>query len=417
MLTLLKWLLLSRENLKLRTFKRMNFKYTCKLAFSALCLALIFAKTNAQVAIGNTQFNGSESNNIVTAVPFLLITPDARSGAMGDAGVAITGDVNAASINASKLAFLDRPYGFGLSYSPWLKSLVPDVSLAYLSGFYKIDERNTIGTSLRYFSLGSLQLTGNNSQDLGIANPNELAFDVSYARSFGQEFSLGTSLRYIYSNLAAGQVSASGQVRGGQAVAVDVSGLYKTSASLFGKEAILSAGANISNIGTKMSYSDGGENFFLPTNLKLGGASTIIVDDYSTFTFALDFNKLLVPTQPIYDSKNNIVAGKDPNRSVPSGIFGSFSDAPGGLSEELKEVGISTGLEYWYNQQFAVRAGYNYQNPAKGDSRYFTLGLGLKYNVFNIDFSYLLANAQTSPLANTLRFGLLFNFGDKKIVK
>lgn len=417
MLTLLKWLLLSRENLKLRTFKRMNFKYTCKLAFSALCLALIFAKTNAQVAIGNTQFNGSESNNIVTAVPFLLITPDARSGAMGDAGVAVTGDVNAASINASKLAFLDRPYGFGLSYSPWLKSLVPDVSLAYLSGFYKIDERNTIGTSLRYFSLGSLQLTGNNSQDLGIANPNELAFDVSYARSFGQEFSLGTSLRYIYSNLAAGQVSASGQVRGGQAVAVDVSGLYKTSASLFGKEAILSAGAHISNIGTKMSYSDGGENFFLPTNLKLGGASTIIVDDYNTFTFALDFNKLLVPTQPIYDSNNNIVAGKDPNRSVPSGIFGSFSDAPGGLSEELKEVGISTGLEYWYNQQFAVRAGYNYQNPAKGDSRYFTLGLGLKYNVFNIDFSYLLANAQTSPLANTLRFGLLFNFGDKKIIK
>ncbi|KQN34632.1 hypothetical protein ASE92_13675 [Pedobacter sp. Leaf41] len=395
----------------------MNFKYISKLAFSALSLALVFGKANAQVAIGTTQTNGSESNNIITAVPFLLITPDARSGAMGDAGVAVAGDVNSASINASKLAFIDKPYGFSVSYSPWLKSLVPDINLAYLSGFYKLDDRNTIGASLRYFSLGSIQLTDINQQDLGIANPNELAFDVSFARSFGEEFSLGSSVRYIYSNLASGQLSSSGQVRGGKAVAVDVSGLYKTATTMFGKQAVLSAGANISNIGTKMSYSDGGENFFLPTNFKLGGASTIVVDDYSTFTLALDFNKLLVPTQPVYDSNNNIISGRDPNRSVPAGIFGSFADAPGGFSEELREVGISTGLEYWYNQQFALRAGYNYQSPLKGDSRYFTLGLGLKYNVFNIDFSYLLANAQTSPLANTLRFGLLFNFGDKKIIR
>lgn len=394
----------------------MNLKYISKLAFSAFSLALMFGKTNAQVVVGNTLTSGSESNNIVTAVPFLLITPDARAGAMGDAGVAVPGDVNSASINPSKLAFIDKPYGFAVSYSPWLKNLVPDISLAYLSGFYKLDDRNTIGASLRYFSLGSIQLTDINQQELGIANPNELAFDVSFARNFGEEFSLGSSLRYIYSNLASGQF-ASGQVRGGNAIAVDVSGLYKTSSTLFGKPTIFSAGANISNIGTKMSYSDVGQAFFLPTNFKLGGASTITLDDYSTFTFALDFNKLLVPTQPIYDGNNNIVSGKDPNRSVPAGIFGSFSDAPGGFSEELKEVGISTGIEYWYNQQFAIRAGYNHQSPMKGDSRYFTMGLGLKYNVFNIDFSYLLANAQTSPLANTLRFGLLFNFGDKKIVK
>jgi len=394
----------------------MKFNYICKLAFSALSLVFVFVKSNAQVVVGNTLTNGSESNNIVTAVPFLLITPDARSGAMGDAGVAVAGDVNSASINPSKLAFLDQPYGFAVSYSPWLKSLVPDISLAYLSGFYKLDDRNTIGASLRYFSLGSIQLTDINQQELGIANPNELAFDVTFARNFGEEFSLGTSLRYIYSNLASGQF-ASGQVRGGNAIAVDVSGLYKTSSNLFGKPTIFSAGANISNIGTKMSYSDNGQSFFLPTNFKLGGASTITLDDYSTFTFALDFNKLLVPTQPIYDANNNIVSGKNPNRSVPAGIFGSFSDAPGGFSEELKEVGISTGVEYWYNQQFAIRAGYNYQSPMKGDSRYFTMGLGLKYNVFNIDFSYLLANAQTSPLANTLRFSLLFNFGDRKIVK
>ncbi|MGA9649051.1 type IX secretion system outer membrane channel protein PorV [Pedobacter sp.] len=395
----------------------MNLKYISKLAFSALSVALVFGKANAQVTIGGTQTNGSESNNIVTAVPFLLITPDARAGAMGDAGVAIAGDVNSASINPAKLAFLDKPYGFALSYSPWLKSLVPDINLAYLSGFYKLDDRNTIGASLRYFSLGQIQLTDINQQDLGISNPNELAFDVTFARSFGKEFSLGSSLRYIYSNLASGQFSSSGIVRGGNAVSIDIAGLYKTSTTMFGKDAILSAGANISNIGTKMSYSDGGQSYFLPTNFKLGGASTIVIDDFSTFTFALDLNKLLVPTQPIYDSNNNIVSGKDPNRSVPAGIFGSFTDAPGGFSEELKEVGISTGFEYWYNQQFAVRGGYNYQSPQKGDSRYFTLGAGLKYNVFNIDFAYLIANAQSSPLANTLRFSLLFNFGDKKAFK
>jgi len=395
----------------------MNFKYIGKLALSALSAALVFGKANAQVTVGGIQTNGSETNNIITAVPFLLITPDARAGAMGDAGVAVPGDVNSASINPAKLAFLDKPYGFAVSYSPWLKSLVPDINLAYLGGFYKLDSRNTIGASLRYFSLGQIQLTDINQVDLGIANPSELAVDVNFARSFGQEFSLGSSLRYIYSNLSSGQYSSTGQVRGGSAVAVDVSGLYKTETNLFGKQAILSAGANISNIGTKMSYSDGGQDYFLPTNFRLGGASTLMIDDFNTFTFALDFNKLLVPTQPIYDSNNNIVSGKDPNRSVPSAIFGSFSDAPGGFSEELKEVGISTGMEYWYNQQFALRAGYNYQSPQKGDSRYFTLGAGLKYNVFNIDFAYLIANTQTSPLANTLRFSLLFNFGDKKIVK
>jgi hypothetical protein len=395
----------------------MNFKYISKLAFSALSMALVFGKANAQATISGTQTNGSESNNIVTAVPFLLITPDARAGAMGDAGVAVPGDVNSASINPAKLAFLDKPYGFAVSYSPWLKNLVPDINLAYVSGFYKLDDRNTIGASLRYFSLGQIQLTDINQQDLGISNPNELAFDLTFARNFGKEFSLGSSLRYIYSNLASGQFSSTGQVRGGSALGIDIAGLYKTSTTMFGKSAVLSAGANISNIGTKMSYSDGGENYFLPTNFKVGGASTISIDDFNTFTFALDFNKLLVPTQPIYDSNNNIISGKDPNRSVPAGIFGSFTDAPGGFSEEIKEVGISTGFEYWYNQQFAIRGGYNYQSPQKGDSRYFTLGAGLKYNVFNIDFAYLIANAQSSPLANTLRFSLLFNFGDKKGLK
>ncbi len=277
-----------------------------------------------------------------------------------------------------------------------------------------LDATNTIGASLRYFSLGEIQFVDINQQDVGIYNPNELAFDVTYAKRFGESFSLGTSLRYIYSNLAAGQTVGGQQTRAGNAMAVDISAYYKTNAVLFGTDAIYSAGANISNIGTKIGYSDVGNKAFLPTNLKVGGATTLLVDDYNSFTFALDFNKLLVPTQPIYDANGSIVSGKDPNRSVPSGIFGSFSDAPGGFSEELKEINIAAGLEYWYNQQFAFRAGYFYENQMKGNQRYFTVGAGLKYNVFNIDFSYLLASPQKSPLANTLRFGLLFNFGDTR---
>lgn len=393
----------------------MNSKYFGTITCCVFALALLFCnRLKAQVVQPGTQTNGSLSNNIVIAVPFLLITPDARVGSMGEAGVAIQPDVNTASINPSKLAFLERPYGFSASYSPWLKSLVPDINLAYLSGFYKLNDQSTLGSSLRYFSLGQIQLTDANQTDLGIYSPNEFSFDATYAKKFGNEFSLGTSLRYIYSNLTSGQFSAGQQTKAGQAFAVDVSAFYKNQTQLLGKDAILSFGANISNIGTKMSYVDGGPKFFLPTNLKLGAASTLILDDYSQFTFALDFNKLLAPTQPIRDGNGTIISGKDPDRSVPAGIFGSFGDAPGGFKEEIKEVSIATGVEYWYNQQFALRAGYFYESPLKGDRRYLTLGAGLKYNIFNIDFAYLLADPQKSPLANTLRFSLLFNFGDTK---
>jgi hypothetical protein len=262
--------------------------------------------------------------------------------------------------------------------------------------------------------LGQIQLTDASQQDLGIYSPNEFSVDATYSKRFGNEFSLGTTARFIYSNLTSGQFSAGQQTKAGKAFAVDVSAYYRKQTILFSKDAIVSAGANFSNIGTKMNYVEGGENFFLPTNMRIGAASTLIVDDYSQFTFALDFNKLLVPTQPIRDSNGVIISGKNPDRSVPAGIFGSFSDAPGGFSEELKEVSIAAGAEYWYNQQFALRAGYFYEAPEKGDRRYFTLGAGLKYNIFNIDFAYLLANPQKSPLANTLRFSLLFNFGDTK---
>lgn len=393
----------------------MNLTYLVKTVLGILSLVTVSAELFAQVVRPGTQTNGSEPNNIITAVPFLLITPDARAGSMGDAGVAVYPDANAMSINPSKLAFLEKPYGFSVSYSPWLKSLVPDVNLAYLSGFYRLDDQNTIGGSLRYFSLGEIQFVDINQQDQGIYSPSELALDVTYARRFGESFSLGTAVRYIYSNLSSGQFNSGQETHAGTAVAVDISGYFKKPTIFLGTDAILSAGINISNIGTKVSYVDAGENKnFLPANFKIGAASTFLIDDYNQFTFALDFNKLLVPTQPLYDEDGRIIAGKDPNRSVPSGIFGSFNDAPGGFKEELKEINIAAGMEYWYNQQFAFRAGYFYESPTKGSRRYFTLGAGLKYNVFTMDFAYLLANAQKSPLANTLRFTLIFNFGDTK---
>lgn len=389
----------------------MNLGCFAKTALSVFSLVAVCSKLCGQVVQSGTQTNGSESNNIITAVPFLLIVPDARLGGMGDAGVAVAPDANAMGINPSKLAFLDKKYGFSVSYSPWLKSLVPDVSLTYLAGFYKPDEKTAIAASLRYFNLGEIQLTDINQQDLGVYSPNELAFDVTYARQMSESFALGTSVRYIYSNLTSGQFSSGQQTKAGTAVAIDASAYFKKPTIFLGTDAILSAGLNLSNIGTKVSYAENGASSFLPANFKLGGASTFLIDDFNQFTFALDFNKLMVPTQPLYDANGKIIAGKDPDRSVPAGIFGSFSDAPGGFSEELKEVSIAAGMEYWYNQQFAFRAGYFYESPDKGNRRYFTLGAGLKYNIFNIDIAYLLANAQKSPLANTLRFSLLFNFG------
>jgi hypothetical protein len=379
---------------------------------SVLGLLLVFLgiPTFAQQSTGSST---SQMNGIFPGVPFLLITPDARAGAMGDAGVAIAPDGNAMSINPAKIAFLDRPYGMGFSYSPWLKNLVPDINLAYLSGFYQLDDRTTLGASLRYFSLGEITLVDDQQVQQGTFNPNEFAVDATYARKFGDNFSLGTTARFIYSNLSSGLVSGSEQ-KPGTAVAVDVSAYFKSPTVLFGKDAILSAGLNLSNIGTKVSYAETAVKPFLPANMKLGGAATFIIDDYSQFAFALDFNKLMVPTQPIRDANGVIIKGQDPDRSVPSGILGSFADAPGGFSEELKEIAISTGVEYTYNQQFAVRAGYFYENPMKGDRRYFTVGGGLKYNIFNIDFSYLIANQQNSPLANTLRFSLMLNFDKVK---
>jgi len=376
----------------------------------AICILLACASSLKAQDI--PQSDGKFTNSIQTAAPFLLIAPDARSGAMGDAGVAISSDANSLHWNPAKLAFVEKPTGFAVSYTPWLRNLVPDIDLGYLSVYHRLDERNTIGGSLRYFSYGSIQLTDNNQQDIGIYSPNEFAIDGTFARQFGENFSLGTAIRYIRSSLSNGQFNGQ-EIRPASALAADVSAYLRKGTMLLGTDAELAFGVNISNIGTKVNYSDAAEKSFLPTNLKLGGASTFNIDDLNKFTVALDINKLLVPTSPIRDEDGNIISGKDPDRSVPSGIFGSFSDAPGGFSEEFHEISYSLGTEYWYNQQFAVRAGYFYEHPTKGDRQYLTLGAGLKYNVFNLDFAYLVANQQKSPLAQTLRFSLIFNFENK----
>ncbi|HVV56329.1 MAG TPA: type IX secretion system outer membrane channel protein PorV [Mucilaginibacter sp.] len=363
---------------------------------------------------GGTNTNGSSSTQIPTAVPFLLISPDSRSGSMGDAGVAISPDVNATYWNPSKLAFIEGDNDLSLSYSPWLRNLVPDVSLSYLSYAHKLDDRNTIGASLRYFNLGSITLTDQNQNDQGTYTPNEFSVDCSFARKFGNELSLGLTLRYIHSSLANGAFLSGQQIKAGNAIAADVSLYYTKPLQEFGKDAVFSFGTDISNIGSKISYTDNGTKYFLPTNLKIGAANTFKLDEYNDLTFTFDLNKLLVPTPPIRDSNGNIIKGQDDNISVPAGIFASFTDAPGGFSEEMQEITFSPGIEYWYDKAFALRAGYFYQNPNKGGLHYFTIGTGFRYEEYGFDFSYIAASQQNSPLANTLRFTLMANFGSAK---
>ena len=386
----------------------------------ALCLAvcLLPAILFAQGTISNTgtNTNGSSSNGINTAVPFLTIAPDSRSGAMGDVGVALSPDVNANYWNPSKLAFIDDKDNVALSYSPWLRNLISGVNLAYLSYAHQIDNRNTLGLSLRYFNLGQIQLIDANQTDQGTYTPNEFSIDGSFARKFGQNFSLGLTFRYIHSGLTNGAMVNGLQTKAGNAIAADVSAFYQKPSTQFGYDALLSFGANFSNIGTKMNFTNNGASYFLPANMRIGVADTWYLDNSNQFTLALDLNKLMVPTPPIRNSSGQIVSGYDDNRSIPAGVFGSFADAPGGFSEELREISYAAGAEYGYNKQLFIRAGYFYENPSKGNRQYATLGAGFKYDVFNFDLSYLLASQQKSALANTLRFTLIATFGGKRPV-
>ena len=412
----------------------------------------IFKKLIASVAIGflinNNGFAqplnynqlagqqvNSQINTITTAVPFLLITPDSRAGGMGDVGVASTPDVNSIHWNSSKLAFEDKQMGIGVSYTPWLRALVPDINLAYLTGFYKTKKRGTFAASLRYFSLGDITFTDVNGQTIGQFRPNEFAIDVAYGVKLAKNFSVGGAARFINSNLTGGTVVGGAATHPGRAAAVDISATWRNDKIKFkdGKKAIADVGLNISNIGNKMTYSNlatQGSANYLPINLRLGASMTFQMDEYNSISIEADANKLLVPTPPVYkhkivtdstgthdegvayDPSGNpiILLGKDPNRGVTEGIFGSFNDAPGGTKEELREINYGVGIEYWYNKLFSVRGGYFYESPYKGNRQYFTLGAGVKYNVFGLDFAYLIPTQQRNPLENTLRFTLTFDF-------
>ena len=354
-------------------------------------------------------------NTITTAVPFLMITPDSRSGSMGDVGVATSPDASSISTNPAKYSFIKDDLGFSISYVPWLRALVPDINLSYISGYKKLNQNDAVAFELRYFSLGDITFTDILGNTLGQFNPNELALGGSYSRKLSDLFSLSLATRYIYSNLTGGQMAGDIQTNAGKSFAADVAGYYTNKIRFLKKDSDLSFGFNISNIGNKISYTNVGERDFIPINLKLGSSININFDDYNSMSYSFDINKLLVPTPPLYNSENEIIAGKDPNVSVVSGIFQSFSDAPDGFSEELREINLSFGTEYWYAQQFALRGGYFYEHDTKGGRKFFTFGAGVKYNVFALDFSYLINASRTingtNPLANTMRFTMIFDIG------
>lgn len=363
-------------------------------------------------------------NTITTAVPFLNIGPDARSGGMGELGAATEPDAVSMHWNPAKYAFIEKSFGFSVSYSPWLKKLVPDINLAYLTGYARINDKSTVAGSLKFFSLGEIAFTDKDGYNYLNARPNEFSLDGTYSRKFSQKFSGAVAARFIYSNLTQGQEVEGTSTKPGTSVAADVAIYYKTDMNIGWLESSeFTLGVNISNIGQKISYSnDDLYKDFIPTNFRIGPSWLMGIDEYNSIRFSLDINKLLVPTppiyaedtlgQPVYDDAGNQVIwkGMDPDVSVVQGMVQSWYDAPGGFSEEMKEFIWVLGMEYWYANQFSIRGGYFHESKMKGGRQFFTLGVGLRYNVFGLDFSYLIPTDQQNPLANTLRFTLTFDF-------
>lgn len=481
----------------MQSFKKNQMKNKLVLTAAGLILfATIFKSENTYAQATDNDLLG-QINAITTAVPFLIITPDARAGALGDCGVASSPDAASIHWNPAKLAFSENNMGFAVSYTPWLRKLVPDINLAYLSGYGKFGKKKlqAVGGSLRYFSLGDITFTDNVGNIIGNFRPNEFALDFAYARKLSDYFSMGVALRYVNSNLTGGISVEGAATKAAQAGAGDVSFFYTNpKIKIKDLKTELNIGLNISNIGNKVSYTNTSEKDFIPTNLRLGFSYKLNVDEYNSIAIMADVNKLLVPTNPTRDMRQNvpnpiefipdnreyipsdgstgtinqgvgninntspiafrndpyskghkdsipnpnlggqmpnpefgadmpnpnyleITAGKDPNVSVISGIFQSFGDAPLGFKEEMRELTYSIGLEYWYNKMFSVRAGYFGEHVTKGNRKYVTLGAGIRYNVFGLDFAYLIPTQQRHPLENTLRFTLTFDFANVKAKK
>ena len=358
----------------------------------------------------------NEFNPITTGVTSLSIVPDARGASMGDLGVATDPDANSQYWNPSKYAFAYSNAGVSISYTPWLRKLVNDIYLANLAGYWKLgqEDNQAISASLRYFSLGEVSMTDDTGSAINSINPFEMAIDLGYSRKLSESFSMGVALRYIYSDLAFDESSSSDDTKGASAFAADLSGYYTSYPMVGRNECQWSLGFNVSNIGSKMSYSGGNEPAFLPTNLRVGTMFMFPLADYHTLALGLDLNKLLVPAKPRLSDYEDQIAYEEAlqdwkDMSPISGIFYSFTDAPGGITEELREINYSIGAEYSYNQQFFLRGGYYHESAYKGNRQYFGLGAGFALNIVRLDAAYMIATAQSSPLDQTLRFSLTFD--------
>lgn len=401
-----------------------------KILFVSL-LMLGFARMQGQ-NYGNLNGQNDGMNVITTAVPFLMIAPDARAGSMGDAGVSTSADVYSMHWNPAKYAVMETDMSIGLSYSPWLRNLVPDMNLAYLAFAKRINDMSSFAATLRYFTLGDIQFTDEFGKDNGTYSPNEWAIDATYSRKLTDNLSGAVSGRFIYSNLTQGQFVQGAETSAGWSVASDVAIFWQKDVNWFSNlSSNFAWGVNVSNIGAKLGYNQSSiKKDFIPTNLRFGPTLTLDIDDYNTISFSLDVNKLLVPSPPIYlrDTLGNpvpipgtdefeIYKGMSDDVGVVKGIVQSFYDAPYGFEEEMRELSFSFATEYWYNEVFALRGGVFYEDKTKGNRKFASLGAGLRYNVFGLDFSYLIpinsgTSVGTNPLQNTLRFALTFDLGE-----
>ena len=378
----------------------------------------LFFATCALLSCSLHSFAQIDKNNIfnpvTTSVTSQSVAPDARAGGMGDVGAATDPDVASQYWNVAKYPFTISRAGVSLNYTPWLRKLVNDMNLAYLVGYYRIGEHSAVSTSLRYFSLGEVQ-TNYNSTGQGAAitvNPYEMSFDAGYSLMLSEKFSIGTAVRFIYSDLKADYTD---DVTPGSAFAADLGAYYQDYVNIGQRECQLGLGLNISNIGSKISFGGDNNSYFIPTNLRLGASLMVPIDEYNRITFAADANKLLVPTYPkIRDGESPTdfdarVQKEYYDVSSISGIFKSFGDAPNGFKEELQEIQWSLGAEYVYNDKFTLRAGYHHESENKGNRKYVTVGAGFKMNVFSLDAGYVISTAATNPLDQTLRFTLTFD--------
>ncbi len=369
-----------------------------------ITLAIIFTMSN--------NMNSQETNALTTATPFLLIAPDARSGGLGDMGVATSPDAFSQHYNAAKLAFSESQFTVAVNYTPWLRNLTNDVFLGNVAFTNKLNERSAWGASLTFFSLGTIELTDDTGLSTGSENPSDMAIAGSYSLKLSDGISMAVTLRYIRSDLSIRSQDTDLQTV--NTFAVDLGAYYQSEELNYGDfNGRWRAGLSIANMGPKVELTPGGQQSFIPTNLRLGGGFDFILDDISTIKSSLEFTKLLVPTPPIRDNTGNVLEGEENDVDFFAGIFQSFGDAPGGFSEEIEEFTWSLGAEYVYDETFAFRLGYFNESENKGARKFFTLGAGFKLKSSKIDVSYLLNSSDVNnPLENTLRFSISFDFGD-----